>query len=460
MKNIIKNKIAVVFIFILFIILNNCSKETPEQVLDILEKIRALPGVTVIEIDPYYGYPRAFQIDITQPVDHNNPYGPQFTQRMYLSHSDESLPMVFAPSGTAVTESYGQELAAILQTNCLNVTHRYFDGAKPDPLDWQYLTIRQAAADHHKIVTLFKTIYPGPWVSAGASKGGLTPLFHKRFYPDDVDAVVAYVAPFMFGIEDQRYADYLAAVGTAEERDRVHAFQRRLLENRDVLVGMFAAWFGENGCTYSGDPEFGFEDEVISYGWTYWQYGSIITSEIPGPDAAPETLLAYLNEATFLSRSSDEYVAGIMPWIYQASTEMGHPALPFGHLEDLLLFEPENIREYFLRVYGFPVPAAYDPGPLLDIYRWIREEGDNLIFIYGSDDPWSGGAVELTGQTNALYFMHEGGDHKVKIEHLDQDQQDLILGTLEQWLGITIDTGQSQGIMVEIQPRKENLFIK
>jgi hypothetical protein len=46
-------------------------------------------------------------------------------------------------------------------------------------------------------------------------------------------------------------------------------------------------------------------------------------------------------------------------------------------------------------------------------YRWVREEGNNLIFIYGSDDPWSGGAVELTGQTNALFFMHPGGDHRI-----------------------------------------------
>ena len=57
--------------------------------------------------------------------------------------------MVFAPSGYGTTPQSGQELAGILQTSCLNVTHRFFPEARPEPLDWQYLTLRQAADDHH-----------------------------------------------------------------------------------------------------------------------------------------------------------------------------------------------------------------------------------------------------------------------------------------------------------------------
>jgi hypothetical protein len=366
--------------------------------------------------------------------------------------------MVFAPSGYAVSERSGQELAGILQTNCLNVTHRYFDGAKPaPPLDWQYLTIRQAAADHHEIVTLFKTIYTGPWVSSGASKSGLTPLFHKRFYPNDVDAVVAYVAPFMFSTADERYVDFMASIGTLEDRERVHGFQRQLLENRDVLTPIFLAWFNENGYTFSGDPEWGFEDVVLSYGWNYWQYRSRVTTEIPSPDATLETMLGHLNETVLFYRSSDEEVAFIQPWIYQASTEMGYPAMNYDYLGDLLLFEQETIHEYFLRVYGFPV--EYNPATIQDIYRWVREEGNNIIFIYGGDDPWTGGTVELTGQTNALLFIHPGADHRVKINDLDQQERDLILATLGEWLGIQIATLEYRGIMVDQPDETEVLYI-
>ena len=42
----------------------------------------------------------------------------------------------------------------------------------------------------------------------------MTSVYHRRFYPDDVDATVAYVAPISFGAPDDRYIDFLANVGT------------------------------------------------------------------------------------------------------------------------------------------------------------------------------------------------------------------------------------------------------
>ena len=78
------------YLVIVFLILS-CHRDSREtQPLDILVKLRALPGITVTEIEPHYGYPRAFQIDLIQPVDHHNFAGWIFVQRMYLSHVDES----------------------------------------------------------------------------------------------------------------------------------------------------------------------------------------------------------------------------------------------------------------------------------------------------------------------------------------------------------------------------------
>lgn len=74
----------------------SCSEEPIEppdfdpEPLDLLERLQNLAGVEVTEIAPDGPYVRAFQIDITQPVDHNNPGGQTFTQRAYLSHLDES----------------------------------------------------------------------------------------------------------------------------------------------------------------------------------------------------------------------------------------------------------------------------------------------------------------------------------------------------------------------------------
>ena len=99
---------------ILFLVIS-CQKEEPEDNRTIQEKLRDLPGIEITEIEPPLGHPYSFQLDITQPVDHNNPDGPSFTQRAYLHHVDESLPIVFGPSGYAVTSRTGQELSGILQ---------------------------------------------------------------------------------------------------------------------------------------------------------------------------------------------------------------------------------------------------------------------------------------------------------------------------------------------------------
>ncbi len=147
-------------------LLTGCSDATGSEAWesgDILDRLNALPGVEAVEIQAFYGYPRAFQLDIPQPVDHDKPNGPSFSQRAYLSHAFDTLPMVFAPSGYGTTPESGQELAEILQGNCLSVTHRFFPDARPQAVDWGHLTIRQAALDHHRVVQLQRPpILPPP----------------------------------------------------------------------------------------------------------------------------------------------------------------------------------------------------------------------------------------------------------------------------------------------------------
>jgi hypothetical protein len=103
----------------LLILAQGCSDATGPAAWergDILDRLNGLPGVEAVEIQPYYGYPRAFRLDISQPVDHYRPNGMTFTQRAYLSHIADSITMVFAPSGYGTTPESGQELAATLQS--------------------------------------------------------------------------------------------------------------------------------------------------------------------------------------------------------------------------------------------------------------------------------------------------------------------------------------------------------
>jgi len=432
------------------IIFTSCKKEPDFDSLDILEKIQSLPGVTVTEITPAYNYARAFQIDLTQPVDHKNPNGAKFTQRLYLSHSDEKTPMVFAPNGYGSSPTSIQEIAKILQTNCLNVTHRYFYNSRPDPLNWQYLTIEQSAADHHQIVQLFKKIYKGKWISSGASKSGLTPLFHKRYYPDDVDATIAYVAPLTFGPKDERFPLYLTQLGGIECFDKLKGIQIYVLDHRVEMLGFQDSYINADNYTYSLEKELMLELNIMDYPFSFWQYFSLDCSSIP--DTSTSTAYQIFQHYSGIvppNNFSDENAAYYEPYVYQAITEMGAPAYQMdyleGHLNKIDPHASGNPNYELMAPKGISYTFNYNT--ILDIYEWLQNNGDHIIYIYGKNDPWSAGAIELSNTVDALLFMQDGANHRVKIA--DLDNPDEVFNTLEEWLGITIPSGTRKSAEME-----------
>ena len=399
---------------------------------DLLLRLDALPGVTAREIAPHYGYPRAFELDVVQPLDHADPQGPTFTQRAYLSHAGEELPMVFGAYGYGATDQSGEELAEILRGNGLYVTHRYFPGSRPDPADWRHLDIRQAAADHHHIVTLLKSIYPGTWVSAGASKSGMTALFHRRFYPSDVGATVAYVAPLMFEVKDERFLPWLAATGSPEGRALIHDFQRRLLEHRDGLLPHFVAWFTRNGYTLSLPPGPLFESAVVSYEWEFCQRRVFGFDDIPDAEEPYEAWVDHLAAAVRLHYSSDPWRDYFKAYAYQVHTQIGGAAIDATHLRDLVRDEPLDPHAE----YDLPpsLPLTWDGGAAMrDVLRWIQTEGDHIVLIYGGLDPWTGGAIDTADNPRIVKVIQAGADHQVRI--LNLDRRDEVLAILGSWLG-------------------------
>jgi len=422
-----------VVVFALLVCLVSCERIDPDT-RTLLEKLNDLPGVKAFSIDPVYDYPEQFRLEITQPLDHYNPGGPSFIQEAYLHHAGEEKPMVFGPAGYGTSESSGQELGQIMSANMLMVTHRFFVDAEPDPLDWDFLNIEQAAADHHQIVELFKELYEGPWVSSGASKSGQTSLFHRRFYPNDVDATVAYVAPIVFGTSDPRFISFMENVGTADCRAAQNAFERRLLEQRDLLIPQFVEWFDDQGFSFSLDPEEAFEYAVLEYHFAFWQFHNVSCEEIPGESATVNEMFEHLEEVLWMSLFADSRLYYYMPYHVQALKENGYPAYPTSHLSDLLEVATDPGAEFFLFT---ELGTSYDPSVMEDINDWLLTEGDNIIYIYGEIDPWTAAMFEPTDATNALMLIQAGEDHGVRIG--DLDEQARVLDSLETWLGVTIE---------------------
>ena len=401
---------------------------------DILVRLQALPGVTVSEApaDPPY---RLFRMQFEQPVDHADPDGATFNQRVTLIHRDLDAPMVLHTSGYyGYTFLFASEPTALVDGNQINTEQRFFLPSRPDPADWSKLTIEQAAADHHRIVAALRPIYCGKWVSTGASKGGMTSIYHRRFYPDDVDATVAYVAPISFGAPDDRYQPFFDTPGSAACRTALRTAQREMLERRSAMLTRMQAEADASGLTFdrSSGIEGAFEDAVAESQWSFWQYaGPPYCDSIPPASATNQAVYDFLVSFGALFDYSDQALDDFSPYFFQAESQLGFPSIPKDHLDDLL--ETQDLPRDLLPAGA---TATHDPEAMEDIDAWVRSEGERILFVYGEFDPWTAGHFELGDADDSLFLVAPRENHGAGIADLEAADQDAATAALLRWMDV------------------------
>jgi hypothetical protein len=394
----------------------------------LLEKLQNLPEVQVKSIEADSLYKEAFEVMLVQPLDHCNPEKGNFQQRIHVSHCDYEQPVVLVTEGYAIGVNYVRELSSILKANEVRVEHRYFGQSIPDTMDWACLNIRQSSEDYHRIVQLFKSIYSEKWISTGWSKGGQSSLYFRRFYPDDVDVTVAYETPLNFSQTDFRIDAFFETVGTESCRRKLIALQRLALKNKEELLPRFKWYAKGRGYTYSIGFEKAFEYIVLEYPFSFWQYHYIECDSIPGSDASPDQILEHLWKVVSFWSYSDHAMNS--PSMYQFMTQLGYYGYVTVNVQDLLsdmdypnaAFAPQN------------VDLTYDPKPMKDIEKWLRKHGDNILTVYGENDPWSAPQVAIGKKTNAKKFILKGGNHFTFINSFPEEERKVIISTIKEWL--------------------------
>ena len=408
--------------------------EVPDDVLEFLEGV---PGMTVSEepLDGDSDY-RFFRLEYQQPANHDDPDGLRFGQRMTLLHIDREAPVVLHTSGYyAYDEPFAAELTYLLGGNQLHVEQRFFEPSRPEPADWSRLTIAQAAADHHRIVEAMAPYYGGAWVATGASKGGMTSVFHRRFYPNDVDATVAYVAPISHGVPDDTYQPFFDTVGTADCRAALDGFQRELLTRREAMIARMEDFGAEEGITFErlAGVEGAFEDSVAEFAWGFWQYADQADCALVPPTSATDgELWAFHEGYGDLAFYGDQEIEAYVPYFYQAEAELGFPSVPKDHLDDLL--ETQELERDYL---PSGVDVTFDPSAMNDIESWVQSDGSRLLFIYGESDPWTAGAFSLGSAADSFLYVAPDLNHSASISDLASDDQSAALAALERWTGVS-----------------------
>ncbi|MFC9860863.1 MULTISPECIES: S28 family serine protease [unclassified Streptomyces] len=402
---------------------------------DVREQLDRIPGLTVVSQTVKEGFPY-YTLSLTQPVDHRNPARGTFQQRLTLWHKAATAPMVLYTGGYSLATST-REITTLLGANQVSVEHRYFSESRPATVDWRDLNVWQEASDEHAVVEALKTIYTAKWLGTGASKGGMTQVYHERFYPDDLDAVVAYVAPNDADNKDDRgYEKFFRTVGTPACRAALNSVQREMLVRRDRMLPRFEATAREQGLTFAhlGSADRAFEFSVLDQVWNFWQSGTYTDCpDIPDARTAGDDELYAWSLAHGLSIYSDDGAGaeGSGPYYRQAAAQLGWADLKFKHLRDVRnypdIYQPNSVLPADMR-------TRYEGRTTKDVDRWVTRRGERMMFVYGQNDPWSAERFKPS-KHDSMLFEAPNTNHGALISKLKPADRAKAETTLKRWAG-------------------------
>jgi hypothetical protein len=419
------------FLFVLSIGIAACS-----QPLTLEESLKQIPNVTVEKITGDTTYADYYELYFTQPLDHENPEAGTFKQRVLLGHHAIEKPMVVEIQGYNIWTERAGELSKLLNANQLTIEHRYFKNSMPDSLDWKYLNIKQAAADQHAVIQALKKIYNSKWITTGISKGGQTTIYHRYFYPNDVDVSVPYVAPHNLAREDKRIHKHLATVGSKECRDKIHEFQLACFKNKKKLLPLAKTYAEEKAYSFSMGLEKALDLSILEYSFAFWQWGSTNCEDIPSPDADTSVLFRHLVRVSGMDFFDEISLKPSLAFYHQALTEIGmysyevEPFKPYINYKNDLTFD---------HVFPNQPTREFNSESMNKVNNWLQSDAEKILFIYGEWDTWSATAVDLKDNNKCKKFINPEGAHGTRIRNFPPEMKNEIIATLEEWLEVSIN---------------------
>lgn len=413
---------------------------TPDE---LLARLRGLPGVTVQqgEAPENYSY---YILHFTQPVDHNDLSKGTFQQEVSLLHRNElaPFPLIIYTSGYGdETRNTPVELTTLLDANQVSIEYRFYGASMPDPVDWSKLTVEQAAADEHDIITQLRTIYDGSFLSVGESKGGIAALTHRSFYPADVKGTVMYVTPLSLTAPDERFPPYFDQIGASDCRTAVRNAAVEMLNRRTQMMAHAQIEPGHAYTRVQIGPAL--EAAVAGLEWGFWQLaGDDACKHVPLPTASDDDLYAFLHANSPVSEYDDKHLRAYEPYYYQTYSQLGYPDYAVAYLSGQLWYDDDD--------YAGEFPSAeplYDPSTMNHVQDWLQDVkqdewrgdsdlGKHLMFIYGAWDPWFAGRV-VTGPAGDTHtFVAWQGSHMTKLATLDPTDRVPAFSYIQRWTGV------------------------
>ena len=240
-----------------------------------LQKLFGEENVTYLDSSTFKEY---YRINVRQLINHHDIHRGFFNQQVLLGVQDPKAVTVLQTEGYSIPKhfnnpNYKTELTKLLNANQVIIEHRYFGFSIPDSLSKKFLTYEQASNDDHFIKEKLAHLLPGKWVSTGVSKSGDAALAYRFYYPNDVDATVAYGISITTEAEDPRFDDYIKGRRKTEEGQKINEAQINLLKNKKKLLPLFQKAFEfEKQDLTNWDLEILYDYGVLDLEVSFWQY--------------------------------------------------------------------------------------------------------------------------------------------------------------------------------------------
>ena len=274
----------------------------------------------------------------------------------------------------------------------------------------------------------------------------MTATYYERFYPRDMDGVVAYVAPNdVVNKEDSAYDRFFANVGTKECRDRLNAVQREALVRREPLEKKYAGVRRRRAATPSTPSaalDKAYEAVVLDYVWALLAVqparrlrphpgrrdrdrpGRSATRSTRSPASPPTPTRAWRRTRRTTTRrapssarptSSSRTSSGLSRYGYQPPRN----------------FVPRDI------------PMKFQPQAMRDVDNWVRHDAHQMLFVYGQNDPWGAEPFRLGKGARDSYVYHApGANHGANVAGLVDAESETPPRASWPWAGVAPAAGR------------------
>ena len=263
----------------------------------------------------------------------------------------------------------------------------------------------------------------GEWLSTGVSKNGVTSVqyayFDEKYGWNDIDVYVPFVAPILPQTACLSVGTYMITKSSKDALPLLEKAYKKLVDDEAVAQATVDAYAKKEGAELDKDSAYLHTiSKVMNNLFSVQSYGDFDTwtKLIPKENDKPETYADFF----MLDEDSDEInretadARGPLhirkdPYDKQIPIDIGNMGLDYSWILNGKLLS-ESDKKFFKETME-EAKKSKTLDLQVKLLKNLETTTKKLIFVYGEDDPWTGGAIPDPTNPNVKKYIVPHGSH-------------------------------------------------